>query len=412
MNVLFIGLEQINNVSDRGLYTDFLREVIKNGHSLTVISANEKRNRNACKGSYYYEGVHYLFAKTGNITKNSNFLSKGMSIVLAGWQYLFTLKREVQNYDLVICTTPCITFERAMRYAKRRGNGKCVLLLKDLWPYDLLFDNVLTKIGWKGIVYKYLEKISLRLFDASDVIGCMTPKNKQFLESVYNNGMPLDRAIIIPNSIEPLKYCPTKSELIELRIKNNIPIEKTVFVYGGNLGMAQGPEFIIDAIKYSATENEKVFFLIVGNGTDYQRIHNALEQFDNVRCIPALPRNEYEHLVYACDVGLVFLNWNCHSPNVPSRILQYMQAGLPVLCATDDTTDIGEIVCKNGFGLSCQSNSVSDFNNCIKKMMDSEIRGKMGVAARAFIESEYSAHRTYSLIFESYLGEKDEIIRS
>lgn len=400
MNVLFICLEQINNICDRGLYTDFLREVVSNGHSLTVISAKEKRNRGVFNGNYSDGGVSYLFVKTGTITKNAHFISKGISIVLAGWQYLFAIKKEAQKYDMVICTTPCITFERAMRYAKKKGNAKTVLLLKDLWPYDLVFNNVLTKTGWKRFIYKYLEGISTRLFDASDVIGCMTPRNKTFVEEVYNNGQDLKRVCVIPNSIEPLQYNPNADEIKNMRSKYKISEDKTVFVYGGNLGVAQGTDFIIDALSNAALKYTNAFFMIVGSGTDYVKIETAFKNIDNVLCMQALPHDEYERLVYACDVGLIFLNWNCHSPNSPSRVLQYLQASKPIICAVDDTTDVGTIAADNGIGLHCDSNDADAFVSCVGQLLSDKVRIEMGQKARTFFDTFLTATKTYELVFE------------
>lgn len=402
MNVLFVALPRIDDYHRRGLYTDFIRTMVNHGHHVTVLTAFEKRDRES--GIHIEDhsdgNVEYIYAKTNNVTKNIRLISKGLGILALGPQYKACVKKyDTRKFDLVVCTTPSITFEKTVSYIKKRDNARVVLLLKDMWPYDLVFDNVLTKKGLKGLAYKYLEAIAVKLFDEADVIGCMTPKNKEFLEAVYNEGKPLEKATIIPNSIEPYSLNFSREDLIKLRKSYQLPEGKKIFVYGGNLGVAQGADYIIESVAATAMKFKNSFVLIVGNGTEAKKIQEALKDFENVKCIPALPHDEYEKLVYACDVGLVYLNWNCHTPNSPSRILQYMQSGLPVICATDDTTDIGVIAEQNGFGLSCCSNDVESFLKCVEKMLNDDVRISMGRRSRLFLETEYSAEKTYQLIF-------------
>ena len=44
-----------------------------------------------------------------------------------------------------------------------------------------------------------------------------------------------------------------------MRIKYGIPLDKTVFVYGGNLGKPQGIPFLVECLK-TQLENRQVFF--------------------------------------------------------------------------------------------------------------------------------------------------------
>ena len=108
--------------------------------------------------------------------------------------------------------------------------------------------------------------------------------------------------------------------------------------------------------------NQQAFFLIVGDGTEYYHLENFLytENPRNVKLMKRLPKEDYDQMIAACDVGLIFLDHRFTIPNFPSRVLSYMQAGIPVLACTDRNTDIGEIVVSNGFGWWCESK-----NRCV-----------------------------------------------
>ena len=51
-----------------------------------------------------------------------------------------------------------------------------------------------------------------------------------------------------------------------------------------------------------------------------------LDTLKNAKLLEPLKKYEYEKLVSASDVGLVFLHHDCLAPNYPSRILTYMQS--------------------------------------------------------------------------------------
>ena len=88
-----------------------------------------------------------------------------------------------------------------------------------------------------------------------------------------------------------------------------------------------------------------VFFLIVGDGTEFAKIEAYVNEDkpSNVKLMKRLPKEDYDKMVGACDVGMIFLDHRFTIPNFPSRLLSYMQAKIPVLACTDVNTDIGKI---------------------------------------------------------------------
>ena len=158
----------------------------------------------------------------------------------------------------------------------------------------------------------------------------------------------------------------------KIRSKYNIPLDKRVFVYGGNLGKPQGIDFMIECLK-SQEKNEDAFFLIVGDGTEFNKINNYVnkDKPKNVKLMKRLPKMDYDQLVGACDIGMIFLDHRFTIPNFPSRLLSYMQAKIPVLAVTDPNTDIGKVIVDGGFGWWCESSNIENFNRIIKKITQS-----------------------------------------
>jgi len=303
---------------------------------------------------------------------------------------------------LVLYSTPPITLQKAVEFVKYRDLAKTYLLLKDIFPQNAVDLGLLKTSGIKGLIYKYFRSKEERLYKISDYIGCMSNANVEFLLK-NNPSSPSEIVEVCPNSIEPIDIDISEQEKKEIREKYNLPIDKTIFIYGGNLGKPQGIDFLIDCIRANEDNNNSYFF-IVGSGTEFGKLENYFEREKpkNAMLRNQLPRNDYELLANTCDVGLIFLDKRFTIPNFPSRLLSYMQASMPVLAATDINTDIGEVIDHGSFGYWCESVDVSKFNELVNKLCDEELRVSLGRSAREYLEEHYSAKNSYEIIIKHF----------
>ena len=106
---------------------------------------------------------------------------------------------------------------------------------------------------------------------------------------------------------------------------------------------------------------------------------------------------DYEKIVAACDVGMVFLDHQFSIPNFPSRILSYMSAKLPVLACTDLNTDIGNVIRENDFGWWCESNDLNGFNRIICQCVEQTDK-EMGERAFETLRRLYDVRDAATLI--------------
>ena len=369
MNVLFLTLCEYDSIYDKDLYTDLLRVFMKNGHSVYMVSPIERRKKKQTH-LVIENNSTILRLRIGNIQKTS-LLEKGVSTVLL--EYLF--KEGIRKYysdvrfDLVIYSTPPITLVGAVKYVKKRDNAKTYLQLKDIFPQNAVDIGMMSTKGIKGLLFRYFRHKEKQLYKLSDRIGCMSQAN---VEYVIKHNPEVNPSIveICPNSIEIIDKSIDIKTRDATRLKFGIPNEKTVFIYGGNLGKPQGIPFIIECLK-AVKDINNAFFLVVGDGTEYDELeaYAKLSRQANFKLMRRLPKDDYDAMVAACDVGLLFLDHRFTIPNFPSRIVSYMQARLPVLACTDPNTDIGKIIINYGFGWWCESNSVEGFYACVKKCL-------------------------------------------
>ena len=153
----------------------------------------------------------------------------------------------------------------------------------------------------------------------------------------------------------------------------------------------------IDANK----DRQDCCFLIVGSGTDFHKVEEWLNRQPaanlSVRLLHELSKADYAKLVRACDVGLIFLDHRFTIPNFPSRLLPYLEYKMPVICATDPSTDMGRIAEENGFGFWCESVDPADFTRLVDKMLVAD-RRQMGERGHQFLKANYLVEHTYNII--------------
>jgi len=395
MNILFLTLLDFSSFSEHNIYCDLLREFIKNGHNVYCISPTEKRFGN---NTHFEENGHLLKLRIGN-TQKTNIFEKGISTLLIEPQFTGAIKKFFANtkFDLILYSTPPITLTSSVEYVKRRDGAKTYLMLKDIFPQNAVDLGMMKITGLKGLLYRYFRRKEKKMYAISDRIGCMSQANVDYVLK-HNPEINPEIVEICPNSIEVQDMHLTDDEKTEMRQKYGIPTERKVFVYGGNLGKPQGIPFIIECLR-AEKDNDKAFFLIVGDGTEYGKLEAFVneEKQANVMLMKQLPKEDYDKMIAACDVGMIFLDHRFTIPNFPSRLLSYMQAGLPVLACTDPNTDIGNVITEGGFGWWCESDEVRKFTKAIDIIIDSDC-SKMGKRGMKYLSDNYSVENAYRII--------------
>ncbi len=394
MKVLFLTMVKINSLNERGIYTDLLRKFHKEGHEVFVVCPIERREKKPTHLNKQDFGT-ILNVKTLNLQK-TNVIEKGLGILTIEYQYLNAIKKfyKKEKFDLILYSTPPITFSNIISYIKNKDSAYAYLLLKDIFPQNAV-DMKMIKEG--GLLHKYFRYKEKKLYDLSDTIGCMSPKNLNFILS-HNSEIDRKKVEVNPNSIEPINVVFSEEQNKEIRNKYGLPINKKILVYGGNLGKPQGLEFLLQTIENSY--NEDVFFLVIGDGTEYHKIDCWFKKNKpiNAKLLKRLSKIDYDTLLASCDVGLIYLHPNFSIPNFPSRLLSYLEMKMPVIAATDSNTDIGDIIEKSNCGYKVISGDIETMDNVITQIVKNNKLKEMGNNGWELLQSNYLVDYSYQLI--------------
>ena len=116
-----------------------------------------------------------------------------------------------------------------------------------------------------------------------------------------------------------------------------------------------------------------------------------------------MQKEDYDNVVKACDVGLVFLDNRFTIPNIPSRILTYMEFGMPIIAATDTNTDLDKILEDGKFGLWSESKNLNDFYKNVDTLCeDKALLDEMGSNGRKYLEDNFTSNNAYDIIMKHF----------
>lgn len=397
MNILFISIAW-PAPGNRNLYSDLMDEFVQQGHRVHVAGTHHPSSENKVDLSEENR-ISVLRIHSGQIMKTS-YLRKALNLLTLGRKFRLAISRHFGNerYDLIIAPTPPITLSVLYKNLKRKYRAPFYLLLKDIWPQGSVDLKVFRKYSLPWFYFRIHER---RLYKTADHIGTMSSLGEAYIGD-KNPYISKDKVEVCPNSIRPADPETGKSGH-EIRDKYGIPRDACVFIFSGNLGVGHGLYFLVEAFK-ALTDYPNAYFVIGGSGTQYTYLENRLKEESpgNVFLYSWLPREDFEDILATSDVGLILL-YKYTSPQFPSRLLSYLEYSKAVLCAVNDSTDIGSIVEEEDCGRSVTHGDLEAFVNAVKRLSEQEDERKhMGENGRKLLMDRYTVSHSYRIIMNHF----------
>lgn len=402
MKILFIcpDFPTINKGSN--LYTDLAEELKLQGHNIKVVVAEEKKH---CKSSYIESnrGFTTLRIRTGNIY-DIGFVEKATTFLTINRYLKNGIKKFLgtETFDLILFHSQPVTTYKTVAWLMKKYKCKSYLMMKDIFPQNGVDIGLYSKLHPAYIFFRNQEK---KLYKTATYIGCMSQENINYLIN-HNKYVSKYKFVLFPNTIKVKDNELAKQEKMGIRNKYNFNADDIILVFGGNFGKPQGMDFLIEVID-AYKKNKNVKFLLIGRGTEKQRIFNLIKekQYDNTFMYDYIPRDDYEKILYACDIGLIFLDKRFTIPNYPSKTLSYFECSLPIMAAIDKNTDYGKDLEKIGAGFWVENGDIENYKIKLGKLISNKsLRMKMGKNGRNFLEKEWCVEKSVKLL-EKQIGE-------
>jgi len=177
-----------------------------------------------------------------------------------------------------------------------------------------------------------------------------------------------------------------------IRVDQTELVGRTVFVYAGNMGVAQGMDILLDLAE-KLLERLDVGFILVGRGSDVGRLKSLAKdrKLVNMLFFDEIHPDEVSDLYAQCSAGIVALDPRHRSHNIPGKFLTYMRSGLPVLANVNAGNDLARMIREHQVGQVSERNDVEDLLQCaIKLLAQIESDGQIRSRCRSVFERNFA----------------------
>lgn len=400
MNILYIASIFPTPKEGENLYTDLASELVENGHRVTVIVSEEKRKIDDTKVCME-RNFNVIRVRTGNLYEIGS-VEKAISFITLQSKMKNAINKYLsdEKFDMIVFMSPPVTMYGVVNFAMKKYNCFSYLMQKDIFPQNAVDLKIMTKCN---LAYWYFRHKEKELYKISTVIGCMSEKNKEYLLN-HNKYLDCEKLQIFPNTTKLNREEEYIDDARQIKRRYSIPENRVIITYGGNFGKPQGIDFLIQILDVYKN-NENVEFLLVGKGTEKEKLYRYIKEknIENVKLINFLNSEEFSKILKISDIGLVLLDYRFTIPNIPSKTLTYFKNRVPIMAATDNNTDFKQMLEDSGSGLWCESNDVYSFKEKLDFLIaNKKVRKEMGENGRLFLEKNLTTEVSVKILEDTF----------
>jgi colanic acid biosynthesis glycosyl transferase WcaI len=238
-----------------------------------------------------------------------------------------------------------------------------------------------------GSWYHLLEARALR--QAAAVVAI----TDDFTPLLQRAGVPPEKIVVIPNWA-PLNELPVKPRRNAWSAAHGLD-EKFVFLYAGTLALKHDPRLLRAlAVSFQHDPEARIVVVSEGPGADYLRERQAAEKLNNLELLAFQGFAQMPEMLATAEVLLAVLEAEAGVFSAPSKVLTYHCAGKPILAAIPSRNLSARIITEAQSGTSVDSSDLNGFLEAAHRYrLDPVLRGKHGVAARAYAESQFDINK-------------------
>ena len=382
----FPPLRSSGAVQIRDLSCEFARQ----GHSLCVLlPAPDQREPWKLDES---DGAQVLRLKAPR-TKDIGYVRRTLGELAMPFAMLRNLRRSPlanERWDGVVWYSPSIFHGPLVSSLKKSSACKSYLIIRDIFP-EWAVDVGL--MGRGGLPYRIFDAVARYQYSVADVIGVQTPGNRRYFDPWL--AYPGRHLEVLQNWLDK----PSRMRC-SIRVDQTVLARRKVFVYAGNMGVAQGMDILL-GLADKLRGRPDVGFFFVGRGSDSARLRAAAQakQLNNVLFFDEIEPDEIPDLYAQCDAGIVALDPRHKSHNIPGKFLTYMQSGLPVLVNINAGNDLAQMIRDERVGQVCETNQIEELLLLTEKLLV-QIQADSDLSARctALFEREFAVENTVKQI--------------
>jgi glycosyltransferase involved in cell wall biosynthesis len=291
--------------------------------------------------------VHHWVWASGNIhgsrTRRAlNYLTFALSSGLRAG----TLRRP----DVVYASSPPLSVGTLGAVLAKRYRRPWILEVRDVWPESAV------SVGWlseESLAYRALERMAHRHASTADAVIVPTPG---LVDLVSRHGA--GHVDVVPGSVQDAGV--DDDRRARIRAELGVDDRTCLFVYVGAIGVANGLDLLLDAVRLLPREAE-ARFVVVGDGSARAALATRIadERIDRLQLLEAVPRDRVADFLGAADVCLHLLRPDpVFASALPTKMLEYFGAHRPFITTVPGVPS--ELALESGGGVATTSEALAD----------------------------------------------------
>lgn len=262
-----------------------------------------------------------------------------------------------------------------------------------LWLQDILPDGAAsTGVVKSGRIVSMARRLERAAYRRADLIAVISGK---FVENLTAKGVPRDKLEVVNNPA-------TRVPAGEPRARGQGPLR----VLGmGNIGFSQGLAPLVEAFERSAAMRDRDARLIItGSGVAADDVRDRINS-SRVEMLGIVDDARLERELQEADIALVSQRHEGAEFNIPSKLMNFMSYGLPVLAVVNPRREVARIVEDAGAGWVVDSSSPEAFPDKLAELLEQpDELVRCGRSAAEYAKRHFTR--------ESFVDRFDDVLRS
>jgi colanic acid biosynthesis glycosyl transferase WcaI len=254
-----------------------------------------------------------------------------------------------------------------------------------LWLQDILPDGAAaTGVLRAGGIMNTARRLERAAYRGADLI--VVP-SRSFTSNLVRKGVSKDKITVIPNPA-------TRTPSTERRSLNGAGETEVRVLFMGNIGFSQGLAPLVDAFERSPAMREwGVRLVITGNGVAEGEVREKIGS-DRVEMLGLVDDDRLETELEKADIALVSQLHEGVEFNIPSKLMNFMAYGLPVLAAVNPMSEAARIIEESDGGWAVDSSRPESFPEKLAELVEKpQERAQKGVAAADYAQRFFTRER-------------------
>lgn len=326
------------------------------------------------------EGIN-VYRVEGIAEDKQNKLSRVKKFLLMSNRLYKIAKKNIKEGDKVLMATNPFPLIIPMGMLRKKRNFELKVLVHDVFPEPLEFRMKLPKY-----ILSILYRLFGKAYSRADMLISLGRDMTELLRKKTKEYNPLLR-------IEQIENWGDIESISRQKRHPDLPADKLVIQYAGNIGEAQGVQEFINHIH--VVKNTNVLFSVWGTGSEENKLKEYVDNNqlnDLIKFNGPYFRSQQCDVLNRCDIALVSLRNKIYGIGVPSKTYNILSAGKPILFVGPLRSEIALMIQENEIGYCFDEYDYSGIDSFISSLTPNRINEfqEKGIKARIIAETKYS----------------------